>query len=61
MLKICRHRLLEDYQKGEASTFVDHIKAGLTTSRQDPDSLLVFSGYVKLSYVRVRGPEADGS
>ncbi|KAJ5485526.1 hypothetical protein N7539_005514 [Penicillium diatomitis] len=36
--------LIESFQKGETSTFIAHVKAGLQALAQDPHGLLVFSG-----------------
>lgn len=38
-------RLIEAFQKGETSTFMEHVKAGLKALADDPTALLVFSGY----------------
>jgi hypothetical protein len=40
------HRLVEPFQKGETTTFMEHVKAGLEALAEDPSALLVFSGYV---------------
>ena len=39
------HRALEDFQKGEARTFIAHIEAGLEELNRTKGSLLVFSGF----------------
>jgi hypothetical protein len=39
--------VLESFQKGgQVQTFVDHILRGIEIAKEDPRSLLVFSGYV---------------
>lgn len=35
---------VESFQRGETPTFIEHIKAGLKTLSEEPNSLLVFSG-----------------
>lgn len=39
-------RLIEPFQEGETSTFMEHAKAGIEALARDPSSILVFSGYV---------------
>lgn len=39
-------RLLEPFQAGEASTFIEHAKAGLDELAKNERAILVFSGYV---------------
>jgi len=36
--------LLLEYQRGQVSTYIDHIRQGVTMARDDPHSLLIFSG-----------------
>ncbi|KAI4140006.1 MAG: hypothetical protein L6R39_006006 [Caloplaca ligustica] len=36
---------IEPFQRGETPTFIEHIKAGLKVLSEEPNSLLVFSGY----------------
>ncbi|KAL2160613.1 hypothetical protein VTH06DRAFT_1301 [Thermothelomyces fergusii] len=36
--------LIQDFQRGETPTFIEHIKAGVRLLRQDDDATLVFSG-----------------
>lgn len=38
------HRLIEDFQKGETPTFIEHARAGVGALAEDPEALLVFSG-----------------
>jgi hypothetical protein len=44
--RLMPHRLVEPFQKGETTTFMEHVKAGLEALAEDPSALLVFSGYV---------------
>lgn len=37
---------IESFQKGETPNFIEHVKAGLKALEEEPNSLLVFSGYV---------------
>lgn len=36
--------LIESYKRGETSTFIEHIKAGLKALAQDSRAVLAFSG-----------------
>lgn len=36
--------LIAGFQVGETPTFIEHIKAGLQVLREDPGSVLMFSG-----------------
>jgi hypothetical protein len=36
---------MEDFQRGEAKTYVEHIEAGVQRAVEDGKSLLVFAGY----------------
>jgi hypothetical protein len=36
--------LIESFQRGETSTYIDHIETGVSLLIQDPSSILVFSG-----------------
>ncbi|KXZ54397.1 hypothetical protein GPECTOR_5g53 [Gonium pectorale] len=50
---------LEDYQKvkGEAQSFLDHIRLGIEEAALDPDALLLFSGGQTR---RAAGPRSEG-
>lgn len=48
------YRVIEPFQKGETATFVKHIQAGLQLLQEQPDSLLVFSGW---AYSIIRAEE----
>lgn len=39
------YRLIEPFQRGEAPTFIEHVKAGIRLLAGDESGLLVFSGY----------------
>lgn len=41
-----QRRAINDFQKGETRTFIKHIEAGVSIALQNPETLLVFSGYV---------------
>jgi hypothetical protein len=41
---ICWSRLLEDFQIGEAPTFMEHVKAGVDELVGNERAILVFSG-----------------
>lgn len=47
---------IEPFQRGETPTFIAHIKAGLKVLSEEPNSLLVFAGYVSKG---MRGTNAD--
>lgn len=41
-------RVLEHFQHGEESTYVQHMKIGLDLLESSKDALLMFSGYVRV-------------
>jgi hypothetical protein len=46
LMGVGRRRAINDFQKGETRTFIKHIEAGVSIALQNPETLLVFSGYV---------------
>lgn len=42
-------RAIEPFQKGEIKTFIQHIESGVAIALQDPESLLIFSGYARVA------------
>ncbi|KAI8388921.1 uncharacterized protein BYT42DRAFT_561704 [Radiomyces spectabilis] len=50
--------VLESFQQGQVTTFLNHIEKGIELARNDPNALLIFSG----GQTRVHaGPRSEGS
>lgn len=52
-------RAIESFQKGETATFIQHIEKGVEIALGDPESLLVFSGYVRAARLKNMNPTND--